>query len=968
MAGFMAGFGTKLSELIEEDRKYYRDAAAKRRDYIQTYGTRAVTEREDKANAALGVANTLMNRGFSKEYVTSIAANNGVRSMVDFADQISKRTDLTEKDIKEIEASAKDFVKDNPDEDLTTVVKRAYGLYKSTKDPVARKRNIFGAMLGLDASMMEDDVLNDMYIDGYTGSDIYRIMGSAGPGAGKPMGVKLPPKPYTFRQNNDFLTVSMVPNLENFLQQDLDYYGQIVGAESSDSEVKEAGMTIIKQLEGVETLIKGKKYSEAMQTYLEIENAKYGSSFLGSLQQLDERMPGAVTRNPLLTEGFLATYKKEIGDIQDDAAAAETTETSVTTPKAPEVTTDIKQPPKGATVTEAGEIRFETVADRDAAVEAGTIPLNAMVKVGDGEAVPFTPPSSYEPVDTSMTDTSSLEGVADASGVSVAELVEPKPELTVEERVQAKRDAAQGVIDAVDSNVSSFTQRLDQGFASGAMTTNAYGNTILGGVAQTVGADSLADFFYNQAVKSEDGAETTEGLIPAINSLLDEFGVPDYSESDDPQVALDKAVEFVLSAIPQNREIPKRSTWTPTSQPTGEDGKLLRTDDILFDTLVYDRQNKTYPDSDYIEDGYTQEQLDRVKKEVDEAFRRTDLDAALDRAPDHIEKLGSQATDAWRKLTAAVKDFSLSDVSLTTADEDNPMLKVVQAIAPVTEAETDEPEETMEDRIRDDARQFLQDRKSFPQPLPRIVIDTLTDDIVEEAKVNKEVARVVQQLDQKGGVPSREVIEDLKTTLELNQVIDTETQELYRGPISGKTLVEKLDDLVNPVIDFVSNKNAEAFRKAEARRGRGILERDSVNIEDSPSLSFLAAENEPSAMTRSRAPLGDTRTEPDATLPINMAVETMTTRGKRATPSGLMSPPSSGNAPKLGEERFGDLIKRVHGSSKAAEVFNSKVSAGNLKAADVTRLIQATRKLPKTTSRGKLLDSLFDLRDALNKR
>ena len=86
--------------------------------------------------------------------------------------------------------------------------------------------------------------------------------------------------------------------------------------------------------------------------------------------------------------------------------------------------------------------------------------------------------------------------------------------------------------------------------------------------------------------------------------MLDEFGVPDYSESDDPQVALDKAVEFVLSSIPQDEK----------------------------------------------------------------------YDAALDRAPEHIEKLGSQATDAWRKLTAAVKDFSLSDMSLTTADEDNPML------------------------------------------------------------------------------------------------------------------------------------------------------------------------------------------------------------------------------------------------------------------------------------------------------
>ena len=899
MAGFMAGFGTKLSELIEEDRKYYRDAAAKRRDYIQTYGTRAVTEREDKANAALGVANTLMNRGFSKEYVTSIAANNGVRSMVEFADQISKRTDLTEKDIKEIEASAKDFVKDNPQEDLTSVVKRAYGLYKSTKDPVARKRNIFGAMLGLDASMMEDDVLNDMYIDGYTGSDIYRIMGSAGPGAGKPMGVKLPPKPYTFRQNNDFLTVSMVPNLENFLQQDLDYYGQLVGDDNTSAKAKETGMTIIKQLEGIDTLIKSKKYSEAMQTYLELENAKYGSSFLGSLQQLDERMPGAVTRNPLLTEGFLATYKKEIGDIKDDeAAAAGKTEAAGT--QAPIVTTEVKQPPKNATVTDTGVIKFETVADRDAAVEAGTIPLNSDVQVGDGPIVPFTPPSSYEPVDTSMTDTSSLEGVADASGVSVAELVEPKPELSVEERVQAKRDAAQGVIDAVDSNVSSFTQRLDKGAASAAMTTNAYGNTILGGVAQTVGANDLADFFYTQAVKSEDGAETTEGLIPAINSLLDEFGVPDYSETDDPQVALDKAVEFVLSAIPQDEK----------------------------------------------------------------------YDAALDRAPEHIEKLGSQATDAWRKLTAAVKDFSLSDVSLTTADEDNPTLKIIESLGVVSEKEEDVEEyANVFTRASDTPaykrlQEIISDRTNVPKREAKKVVEQ-----VQELEIDNAMAGYVQKMDLMGATPSREDIENLKTTLELEQLIDTETQELYRGPISGKTLVEKLDDLVNPVIDFVRDKNAEAFRKAEARRGRGILERDSANVEDSPGLSFLAAENEPSAMTRSRAPLGDTRTEPDATVPSISAVN----RGDR--PSGLMSPNKDTRKVNVGDlATFADPelmsnIKRLHGSgSKLFKDFDNKISSGTMKPADISRLIKATRKLPNTKSKDKLLESLFDLRDALNKR
>ena len=967
MAGFMSGFGTTLAQLIEEDRKYYRDAAAKRRDYIQTYGTRAVTEREDKANAALGVANTLMNRGFSKEYVTSIAANNGVRSMVEFADQISKRTDLTEKDIKEIEASAKDFVNDNPDEDLSTVVKRAYGLYKSTKDPVARKRNIFGAMLGLDASMMEDDVLNDMYIDGYTGSDIYRIMGSAGPGAGKPMGVKLPPKPFTFKQNNDFINVKMVPSLESSIAQERAYILQESANNQSSETAKTLGAMKLK-LDAIDELIKNNKYSEAMQTYLESDNLLYRSSFAASLQQFDEFYAGSVSRNPLLTDSFKTTYLTQIGDIKDDeAAAAGTTETAGT--QAPVVTTEVKQPPKNATVTDTGVIKFETVADRDAAVEAGTIPLNARVKVGDGPIVTFTPPPSYEPVDTSMTDTSSLEGVADASGVSVAELIEPKPELTVEERVQAKRDAAQGVIDAVDSNVSSFTQRLDQGFASGAMTTNAYGNTILGGVAQTVGANDLADFFYTQAVKSEDGAETTEGLIPAINNLLDEFGVPDYSETDDPQVALDKAVEFVLSAIPQNSEIPKRSSWTPTSQPADENGRLLRTDDILFDTLVYDRQNEPYPDSSYIDDGYTQEQLDRVKKEVDAAFKGSDLDAALDRAPEHIEKLGSQATDAWRKLTAAVKDFSLSDVSLTTADEDNPTLKIIESLGVVSETEEDVEEyANVFTRASDTPaykrlQEIISDRTNVPKRKAKKVVEQ-----VQELEIDNAMAGYVQKMDLMGATPSREDIENLKTILELEQLIDTETQELYRGPISGKTLVEKLDDLVNPAIDFVRGKNAEAFRKAEARRGRGILERDSVNVEDSPSLSFLAAENEPDAQTRTRAPLGDTRTDPDATLPTSMVVEQMTTRGKRATPSGLMSPPSSGAAPKLGQAEFGDLIDRVHGSSKAAEAFNNKVSSGKVTAADVTRLIKATRKLPKTSSRGRLLESLFDLRDALNKR
>ena len=194
-AGFMAGFGTKFSELIEEDRKYYRDRAAKRQEYLQTYGTRAVADREGKANAALGVANYLITNGISKDDVRYVVDTSGVQGLAQLKATIDSRTDLTADEKSSLVKKAKDYVAENPDEDLNTVVKRAYGLYKSSDNPVKRERSLFGSILGLDSRMMEDEVMDDLYINGYTGRDVYRIMGSAGPTPGSPLDLDLPLKP-----------------------------------------------------------------------------------------------------------------------------------------------------------------------------------------------------------------------------------------------------------------------------------------------------------------------------------------------------------------------------------------------------------------------------------------------------------------------------------------------------------------------------------------------------------------------------------------------------------------------------------------------------------------------------------------------------------------------------------------------------------------------------------------------------
>lgn len=913
MAGFMAGFGTTLAQLIEEDRKYYRDAAAKRRDYIQTYGTRAVSEREDKANAALGVANTLMNRGFSKEYVTNIAANNGVRSMVEFAEQISKRTDLTEKDIKEIEASAKDFVKDNPQEDLTSVVKRAYGLYKSTKDPVARKRNIFGAMLGLDASMMEDDVLNDMYIDGYTGSDIYRIMGSAGPGAGKPMGVKLPPKARGYKENLAY-RAAISQEADNFIAYELEEIGQKI-KDTPDSGAKQTLQTTKDTLLRIQGDLKTDP-SGAMAEYLGMSGVSYNSSLLATIQQTEDAYAGSITSNPLLTDKFKTTYGQLVGDIKDDEAAAKAPGT-----QEPKGDGKVDEPPKKTTHKVTSEAEALELITSGKVKIGDDIDINGTIRPVKNLPESVSGPGPSAPFDLSLDglkgDRSPREDVVPSFSSNVTPetvakveqafdpVVADEKELTVEDQAEQRYDAVQSTIDntkksagqttvdvaTVITNIYDIGQRQATKFK---WNTTNWATTELGTIAQYFGYEDLAKDLYKLSIKNKDRGTSSPLLSQQINDLLDSYGWADYSEG----VNLPSSDTEMSGAGPVLGAIPLADTAANFI-------RFLSREKSDTDTL-------------------TTSAFDTEQRQGLEDFIR----AAQRRA----YKPASSQEESDEKPIYSIEDIKAYAENRLGARE----------------------KQAMEDRIRDDARQFLQDEKSFPQPLPTIIVEKLENDIVEEAKVDVEAMRIVQQLDKKGETPSRKDIEDLKTALELNQAIDTETQELYRGPISGKTLVEKLDDLWN---FYTKGEEPE-----DNPRAIGTVGSRDLGLRDTTDDVRPPRNREPDAQTRTRAPLGDTRTEPDATVPSITEVA----RGDR--PSGLMSPQSSGTAPKLGQAEFGDLIDRVHGSSKAAEAFNNKVSSGKVTAADVTRLIKATRKLPNTKSKDKLLNSLFDLRDALNKR
>lgn len=309
----MAGFGATMSKLIEEDRQYYRAKAEKRKDYLQTYGTKAVVDIEGKANDALAVANQLQDFGFSKGFVTGITNKSGVRGMYDFAQNVLKRTDLTPDDIKELETSALDFVSDNPEEDLETVINRAYGLYKSESDPVKRKTGMLGAMLGLDAQALEDQVINADYYGGYSGQDLIRIAASSGPKAGKPLGIKLPPKPLS---PTEYGQVNKLVNstFDNAIARQIDELGVLV--KQGGPEVQKV-MEELTKLQDIQKLAKSDPNS-AINTYL--KDYDTNGEFLSYLQGLESNGLGRVSRNFLLGKEVIATFKTLSGDRADDAS------------------------------------------------------------------------------------------------------------------------------------------------------------------------------------------------------------------------------------------------------------------------------------------------------------------------------------------------------------------------------------------------------------------------------------------------------------------------------------------------------------------------------------------------------------------------------------------------------------------------------------------------------------------------
>jgi len=304
-AGFMAGFGNTMSKLIEDDREYYRELATKKRDYLQTYGTKAILDRDEKANGAVSLFNTLVTAGIPQDDLRYVLDTTGVSGLAELKSTLSTRDDLTPAQIKGLVEKSKDYVAKNPNEDITEVMRRAYGLYKSSDNPVEQETNMFAAVLGLDSRMMERDVLNDVYIDGFKGYELETIMARGGPKPGEALSLNLPTKPASERSRSQ-AGQTMLDLFDRSIDGKIEAQRRLL----TDPAKATAARKEMDRLEKIKAQGSAGLYDYAI---------KDDPALLNAAKILETDSPGIITRNSLALPGFSTQFASWYGDQQDDA-------------------------------------------------------------------------------------------------------------------------------------------------------------------------------------------------------------------------------------------------------------------------------------------------------------------------------------------------------------------------------------------------------------------------------------------------------------------------------------------------------------------------------------------------------------------------------------------------------------------------------------------------------------------------
>ena len=188
-----------------------------------------------------------------------------------------------------------------------------------------------------------------------------------------------------------------------------------------------------------------------------------------------------------------------------------------------------------ATQTEAAipEVKPVDPALTNANIVSGLVtpevaPTTATMEEPTADAVPEVSASIEEKVSAPT-----VQNINDAFDEDAAE----EKALTVEDQADARFAAVQNFIDETSANTVTALQALDNISAIADRATVkakwAVGTklgTAVGATAQALGHDDTAKAWYKWSIENKDRGTTSPLLIQQINDLLDNLGVPDFTE------------------------------------------------------------------------------------------------------------------------------------------------------------------------------------------------------------------------------------------------------------------------------------------------------------------------------------------------------------------------------------------------------------------------------------------------------
>ena len=187
---FATGFFNSSKNFLDTQAAYITNKRAKDRDFLMTYGVQAVTGAKTKVNNIINIGMELEGMGLKPENINYLVETSGPAGLESLYSRVKGMTpsQLSASEFNKMVEKADDYKSSG--QTYQQNIERTFGLYKNaaTDDPAENEKASFWSSFGFDPNA-SDRALDEMYIDGYSGRDIKRIMGTAPSGMQAPLSV-----------------------------------------------------------------------------------------------------------------------------------------------------------------------------------------------------------------------------------------------------------------------------------------------------------------------------------------------------------------------------------------------------------------------------------------------------------------------------------------------------------------------------------------------------------------------------------------------------------------------------------------------------------------------------------------------------------------------------------------------------------------------------------------------------------